>query len=161
MSAWAVMMSCLMMMSTSCYAFSSPASTSNLFRPESHSSSAAATAKSNSFNHNQQHQNQCHVRSRRGHIKPSFSLFAASGDTSSSGSISTTKEANGEAEQLNQLKKENELLQQRLKLLQIQNDELLLKQQQNSKQDMSSTTDYGASYNTNGKKKRECLCLEI
>ena len=158
-SAWAIMVSCLTMMSTiSCYAFSSPASTSNLFRPKS-SAAAATGAKSYSFNHNQQHQKQWHSRSRRWRIKPSFNLFAAPDDSAAtSSSISTTKEANGEAE-LTKLKQENELLQQRLKLLQIQNDELL-KQQQNEKQDTSSTAtaNNGASNtnNTNnGKKKYE------
>lgn len=128
-------------------AFSSPSSTSNLFRPPPYStrsrssSSSSSSSISTSTNTNK--------RIGLSNASSSKSLFqsiigaqrwrllhssssednASSSSSSSSDSTSTTTTTNGQ-DDLTKLRAENRLLQERLRLLQVQNDELVKQQQQ-------------------------------
>lgn len=133
MSKQAQIVAALLAIST-CYAFSfSPSSTSRLFRPQP---SLALKILSESGNYAKMNNSQPwrSRRRRKNHnISTTLSAAAASEDEPiGSGSTTTATNVDEKDDQLSKLKKENELLQQRLKLLQVQNDELIKQQKQTS-----------------------------
>ena len=122
---------CCSHIAPSAEAFSSPSSTSNLFRPPPYSSSSRSSSVQPSKNDNKRISifqsiiGTTNTQRRR-------QLHSSSEDASSSSDSTTTTATNGQ-DDLTKLKAENRLLQERLKLLQIQNDELLKQQQQGEK----------------------------
>ncbi|KAK1741018.1 divalent cation transporter [Skeletonema marinoi] len=122
---------CCSHIAPSAEAFSSPSSTSNLFRPPPYSSSSRSSSVQPSKNNNKRISifqsiiGTTNTQRRR-------QLHSSSEDASSSSDSTTTTATNGQ-DDLTKLKAENRLLQERLKLLQIQNDELLKQQQQGEK----------------------------
>ncbi len=126
--------------SRSAEAFSSPSSTSNLFRPPPYSTSSGSSSSTPTTTSKR-------IVSSNSDFSKSFfqSIIGAqrrlrllqsssSEDNASSSSDSTTTTATNGQDDLTKLRAENRLLQERLKLLQVQNDELLKQQQQQQQQ---------------------------
>ncbi len=123
-------------------AFSSPSSTSNLFRPHnrqySSSSSSSSPTNNNKIISKSKSLFQSIATQRRRRLNSSSeddSSSASSLDsTSAPTTISATKTTVNGQDDLSKLKAENRLLNERIKLLQSQNDELLKQQQQQQQQ---------------------------
>ncbi len=124
-------------------AFSSPSSTSNLFRPLPYSTSSGSSSSSTPTTTNKRIQSSNSASSKLffqsiiGAQRRLRLLHSSSSEdnasSSSSDSTTTTTTTNGQ-DDLTKLRAENRLLQERLKLLQVQNDELLKQQQQQQQQ---------------------------
>ena len=117
-------------------AFSSPSSTSNLFRPH-HRQCSSSSSSSSSVHHLSTNKKRISNTSTTTTVATQRrrQLNSSSEDNASSSGTATTS-ANGQ-DDLTKLKAENRLLQERLRLLQIQNDELLQQQQQQQQQSSS------------------------
>lgn len=124
-------------------AFSSPSSTSNLFRPLPYSTSSGSSSSSTPTTTNKRIQSSNSASSKLffqsiiGAQRRLRLLHSSSSEdnasSSSSDSTTTATTTNGQ-DDLTKLRAENRLLQERLKLLQVQNDELLKQQQQQQQQ---------------------------